>query len=205
MGLLKPFILFLRNFLAVILNPYNTYRRISFSGTDIRQVFYIYVFVLLYFLFASLLKAGYKNPFLLTFKFNSLFLASTSGFFLMIFLFYLGHKIYSTVNFYPGRLVVLWSYSLFPTLFWFFYTSVMYIVLPPPRTFSIFGKTYSLLYLVVSTTLLLWKLMLYYLTLRFALRLDLFRIILLTLLFTPVIFVYALLMYRLGVYKIPFI
>src|SRR3989344_9137540 len=100
MGLLKPFILFLRNFLAVILNPYNTYRRISFSGTDIRQVFYIYVFVLLYFLFASLLKAGSKNPFLLTFKFNSLFLASTSGFFLMIFLFYLEHKIYSTFKFF---------------------------------------------------------------------------------------------------------
>ena len=200
-----PLILFLRHLLGTIYNPYATFRQISLPGQDIRQIIFIHLLIFIYFLLTGLLKTGFSNPYLLTIKFNSLYFSSYLGFALVIFLFYLGSLLLRFKNFPLIRIILLWSYSLLPTLFWFFITSLMYLFLPPPRTLSYPGKIYSLVYLAFSLTLLFWKIILYYLTLRFGLRLDLYKITLISLLIIPVIFLYSFFMYRLGIFKIPFI
>ncbi|OGG03903.1 hypothetical protein A2W14_05540 [Candidatus Gottesmanbacteria bacterium RBG_16_37_8] len=205
MSLIKPFILFLRNSIGTITSPYVAYRQISQIGQDKRQIIFIHLLIFFYFLLTSVLKIGLKNPFLLTVKFNSLYFSVYLGFALMLCLFYLGYRLLSSQTFPFVRIILLWSYSLWPTLFWFFTTSFFYLILPPPRSISYPGKLYSLSYLAFSLTLLFWKSILYYLTLRFGLRFDLFKIILISLIIIPLVFVYSIFMYRLGIFKIPFI
>ena len=205
MFLVKSFFLFLRNSLGTINNPYTTFREISVSSKYLSQILFIHLLVFFYFLSSSVLKTGLHNPFLLTVKFNSLYISSLLGFLLMTGLFLLGFKLINHQKFPTSRIIILWSYSLWPTLYWFFFTSLMYIILPPPRTFSYPGKLYSLFYLALSLTLLLWKIILYYLTLRFGLRLDLYKIILISAIIFPVITVFSFIMYELSIFKIPFI
>ena len=201
----KSLILFLRNSVGLVFKPYITYREISVSQKGYQQVFFIHFLVLIYFLASSVLKTGLRNPFLLTLKFNSLYFSAYIGFFLMIGLLYLCAKLIRLKDYSVNKLILLWSYSLWPTLCWFFFTSLLYLLLPPPRSLTYLGKTYSLLYLVSSLTILFWKIILYYLTLRFGLRLELFRILLLSSIIFPSIAVFSIIMYRLSIFKIPFL
>src|SRR3989338_4090390 len=201
----KSFILFLRNSFGTVINPYQTFRSISVENAEIRQGIFIHIIILFYFLSVSILKTGIRNPYLLTMKFNVLYFSFLVGFLIMLGLFFIFFRLLKT-NIFPFITVfLLWSYSLLPTFFWFLFTSVLYLFFPPPRTLTYPGKIYSLSYLVLSLTLLFWKIILYYLTLRFALRLDLFKISLISLFIFPLIFLYSLLMFRLGIFKIPFI
>jgi len=201
----KSFILFLRNSFGTVINPYQTFRSISVENAEIRQGIFIHIIILFYFLSVSILKTGIRNPYLLTMKFNVLYFSFLVGFLIMLGLFFIFFRLLKK-NIFPFITVfLLWSYSLLPTFFWFLFTSVLYLFFPPPRTLTYPGKIYSLSYLVLSLTLLFWKIILYYLTLRFALRLDLFKISLISLFIFPLIFLYSLLMFRLGIFKIPFI
>lgn len=200
----RLFILFSRNTVGCINKPYVTYRKLADEKTDSWQTVYIFILVIGYFAFASLIRAGLKNPFLLTFKFNSLFLGGLTGFFFIILLLAVfGRIIGSQIRL--KTVFTLWSFSLLPTIVWFFATSILYVVFPPPRTLTVLGKAYSLLYIAFSLALLFWKLILYYLTLRFGLRLVLAKIMLVSLLVIPSLISYSLLMYRLGIFRIPFI
>lgn len=98
-----------------------------------------------------------------------------------------------------------WGYTMLPTVCWFFMTSLLYIVLPPPRTTSAAGIAFSVLFLVVSATLFFWKLTLGYLTLRFGLKLDLTRILVVVAIVGPIVGVWSWGMYRLGIFKVPFL
>jgi hypothetical protein len=200
----KLFVYFLRNTVGCINKPYITYRKLAEDKTDGLQTIYIMFMVLGYFTFASLLRAGIRNPYLLTFKFNSLTLAFISGFLLSIAIFILMGKVLRGET-KIRQVFVLWSYSLLPTVIWFFATSILYIVLPPPRTFSILGKISSIVFISFSIGLLFWKVILYYLTLRFGLRFDLKRIFYTTAIFLPVISLYTLITYKMGIFRIPFI
>jgi len=205
--MLKAFrllIFFGKNLVGCINKPYVTYRKLTDEKTDPWQILYIFILVVGYFTFASLLRTGMRNPFLLTIKFNSLFLAFIIGFLLTVLLFVLVGKIVGS-QVQPKTIFVLWSYSLLPTIIWFFVTSVLYVILPPPRTLTFLGKIYSVIYVAFSMALLWWKLILYYLTLRFGLRIDLFRITLVSTLVIPCLVGYSLLMYRMGIFRIPFI
>ena len=98
-----------------------------------------------------------------------------------------------------------WGYTLIPTTLWFLVTSILYVVLPPPRTQSSAGILFSVLFLVFSTALFFWKFMLAYLTMRFGLRLDLLRIVAVTIICLPFLGLYSVLMYRWGIFRVPFL
>jgi hypothetical protein len=200
----KLFVYFLRNTVGCVNKPYITYRKLAEDKTDGLQTIYIMFMVLSYFTFASLLKTGIRNPYLLTFKFNSLTLAFISGFLLSVAVFILMGKLMRGET-KMKQVFVLWSYSLLPTVIWFFATSILYIIFPPPRTFSILGKISSIVFISFSIGLLFWKVILYYLTLRFGLRFDLKRIFYTTAIFFPVISLYSLITYKMGIFRIPFI
>lgn len=203
LSLLRVSILFVRNVYNCFNSPYVTYRKLS-QGKAFGQTVFIILLTLLYFLFVSFIRNGLSNPFFLTVKFNTLFFFSAGGFAaIILILFFLGRLAGGKGEI--TKVYILWTFSLIPTLLWFFATSVLYLILPPPRTLSIAGKLYSLVFVAFSLAMLIWKSMLYYLTLRFALKLDLWRILVISAVFLPLFFVYTVGMYRMGIFRIPFI
>lgn len=201
---LKLLILFGRNSVGCVNSPYITYRRLAEEKTDARQSVYILMLSLGYFAFAAFVRSGFRNPYLLTMKYNSLFLGAGAAFFLMVFFLFLSGKVFKKKTRLPA-LILLWSYTILPTLTWFFFTSLMYLLVPPPRTLSLWGKMYSVFFISFSFAVLLWKIILAYLTLRFGLQLDLWRIGIITAVLTPIVAGYSILMYRMGIFRIPFL
>lgn len=204
MKLLKSLILFLRNSYGCLSYPYLTYRRLSSTKTDVQQTLFIFLLVASYFLFAGLIRSGMKNPFILSLKFSSLIFSFLAGLLIIMSLFYL-IAILNKSKWDGEKVFILWVYSLWPTLIWFLATSVLYLLLPPPRTFSIPGKLYSLIFISFSLALFLWKLILYFLTFRFGLKFNIYQIGLSSLIIFPILSIYAVVMYRLGIFRIPFI
>jgi len=201
---LRQFFLFGRSAAGCLNNPYITYRKIALEKNNLWPTAFITLFSLAYFEFTGLIRTGFGNPIFLTVKFNSLVLTASIGFIGCVSLFYLlGKLIKKTGSF--KTLTVLWSYSLLPTLVWFFVTSCLYLILPPPRTMSILGKIYSVAYIAFSISLLYWKIILYYLTMRFGLKIEIGRIILISVGFVAYLGLFAIISYRLGVFRIPFI
>lgn len=201
---LRLFILFGRNTIGCINSPYTTYRALAKDTVSSGQIIYILLATVGYFTFASLVRTGIRNPYLLTVKFNTLVIGGAIGFLgIIVYLVILGKLIGGRGSI--RNLTVLWTYTLIPTLVWFFVTSIFYLVLPPPRTLSPWGKLYSLIYISFSMAVLLWKFILYYLTLRFGLRLDLGRIGIVTAILAPAIAFYSIIMYRYGIFRIPFL
>lgn len=103
------------------------------------------------------------------------------------------------------RIVVVLSYSLAPTYVWFLSTSILFFLLPPPRSFSLLGTSFSFVFLVWSLMLLYWKCILLYLSVRFASKLSFGTVIYLCILFLTWLVPYSLLLYRLGLFRIPFV
>lgn len=200
----RSFLLFLNNTLGCINNPYSTYRMLASNTKNTRHVFFIFLLVVGYFAFASAVRSGIRNPYLLTIQFNVLLLAAGIGYIGMILLMYGVGRILGAQ---PRiqTLIVLWAYSLLPTILWFFATSALYVPLPPPRSVSVLGKVYSVAFVTFSMGMLGWKVILYYLTIRFSLRFDLLRIALVSTIIVPMIAGYSVLMYRLGITRIPFL
>lgn len=202
-GLLVGGVSFGRNFLGIITRPYETYRRIVERGNP-WEVGYIGVILSFYFSLASLVKTAAFRPFLLTKQFILLGAGALTGYVLSVAtLWVVGRFIGGEGKF--GRLGIAWAYTLIPTTLWFFITSLLYVILPPPRTTSIAGILFSVLFLIFSVTTLWWKVTLAYLTLRFGMKLDLARIAIVVALTAPVLAVYTVSMYRLGIFKVPFL
>lgn len=201
---IKEFIIFSRNTIGSINSPYATFRRLSSTTSDLGQVFFIWFLVLLYFAFTSLVKNGTANPYLLTYKFNILFFSTAVTFAGIIFLLFLLAKIVGAKT-NIKTLIILWSYTLFPTLVWFFLTSLFYLILPPPRSLTMLGKIFSLFFIFLSSILFFWKIILYYLTLRFGLKLGLYKIGVISIFTGPFVCLYAIIMYQMGIFRIPFI
>ncbi len=196
--------LFGRNTIGCINDPYITYRRLTQEKTAVSQTAIITIFVVLYFFFVSLVRGGLQHPLILTLKLNILLLTSVSGFFGVIGLIYILGKILGN----RGKIrsvYVLWSYSLIPTLVWFIITSFLYLLIPPPRTLSITGKIFSVVFIAFSLAVLLWKLILFYLTVRFSLKADLKKITVITVIILPIVAIYAWVSYQLKIFRIPFI
>lgn len=204
LALTSSFVFFGRNLIGCINAPYVTYRRLSNPKADLIQTIFIPILVIFYFIFVATIRNGIQNPYLLTVKFNLLFFASAGGFLFMLCLFYLAGKLVGGKGS-LRQIYTLWIFSLIPTLVWFFITSTLYLMLPPPRTISFWGKLYSVVFIAFSIAVLLWKVMLYYLTLRFSLKIDLYKITIVSTVVIPTIIIYSLLMYRWGIFRIPFL
>lgn len=192
-----------RNCIGIVTRPYVTYRRIVERG-NIWELPYLTLLLVCYFAIASAVKTPSFRPFLLTKQFLTLsFAASSLSILAITLLWHVGKAIGGKGS--AKGFAVGWAYTLVPTVVWFFSTSILYVVLPPPRTTSVAGIAFSLLFLVFSITLLFWKITLSYLALRFGLRLGLYKIFLVTIIVGPLLGFYSIWMYRVGILKVPFL
>lgn len=187
---------------GILQTPYATYRQLIKESP--LQLLVIFGFVFTYFFFVSPIKLRSLHPFLLTLNTTRLsIVAFTSYFGISLLLYGLGKAFKG-----EGSLLsvfMAWGYSLIPTLIWFFATSLIYLILPPPRHFTLPGLAFSILFITFSASLLWWKGILYYLTLRFALKLDLPRIAGVSIIFFPIVILYSLFLYKFHVFKVPFL
>ena len=194
---------FTKNIIGIITRPYETCRHIVDRGTPAELV-YIAALLVIYFSIASMVKISAFRPFLLTRQFVLLAVATGLTYCVTVAAFWIGSRIMHATGTLKG-FAIIWGYSLVPTLVWFVVTSILYIVLPPPRTTSIEGVIFSLLFLVFTATLFLWKATIVYLAVRFGFRLALGKVILLYVIVTPFVGAYSYGMYRLGIFRVPFL
>jgi len=189
---LVSFILFLRHSFGLIFTPYATMRKISIE-TKWSELLWILIVTILYFLITNAVRfwvIGLMGA-------VCIYLAS------IIFL-----SLLPAVGTYTERLkriVATWSYTLLPTFIWFYSTLLFYFIIPPPRTTSLLGKSFSIFYIAFSGSLLVWKLILMYLSIRFSLRVHLYRVIYYLLLYFAVSIPLWILLYKWGVSRIPFV
>jgi hypothetical protein len=194
-NLLLGAVAFGRNAIGVTLKPYETYRRIASHPVSWEAV-YLAILLLLYIAVASLVMT--------TRHFATFFPSTAGGYMLSLAVFWVVGRLVGG----SGKFVSValgWGYTLLPTLLWFVTTSILYAIIPPPRSVSAAGVAFSVFYLVFSTAMLAWKVTLGYLTLRFGLKLDLPRILAVGAAALAAWSAYSLWMYRLGIFRVPFL
>ena len=196
-------IAFGRNIIGITTRPYEAYRRIIDHGS-LWELVYIGLVLAVYFALASLVKTAAFRPFLLTRQFILLYAAALLGFLVTVIALWLIGTMVGGVG-KATKLALGWAYTLIPTVTWFLATSLLYVILPPPRTTSLLGISFSIVFLLFSAMLFWWKLTLAYLTLRFGMRLDLGKIIIVAALTLIVVGFYSRFMYTLGIFTVPFI
>ncbi|OGK24476.1 hypothetical protein A2954_07585 [Candidatus Roizmanbacteria bacterium RIFCSPLOWO2_01_FULL_37_12] len=195
-NLLASSVFFLRNIFLLIFSPYRTMRNIS-RGKDFGQAFLIFLTVFLYFKFVYFLR---DDPYPATITFLVFILHFL---FTMAFFYFLGGVSNNKIKI-PG-FILTFSYTLIPTLFWFVSNSILYVFIPPPRSYSILGKGFSIFYISYSISLLTWKLILIYLALRFSTKLGFYRIMYLMILFLLWFIPYSVFLFHFKIFRIPFI
>ena len=185
-----------RNFIFLILAPYKTMRTIS-QEKDTAQLVMIFLLVLWYFLL------GYRSkplnyPAIVSY---GLFVCNFIG--TVWFFYILTRLLFKAGNW--RSLVFTLSYTLLPTLIWFGTNSVLYILLPPPRTLSFLGRAFSIFFVSFSLSLLVWKTILVYLALRFSTGQSFVKIMYLLSLYVCIFLPYTILLYYLKLFRVPFI
>ena len=194
--ILTSFLIVFRRFFFLIFFPYKTMRKIA-AEKDFWQIVILFSLVFIYFKFAYFLR---DKPYPATFTFLVFFL----HFFLSTLFFYL-LSWFSEKDLKLSSFIFTFSYSLLPTLLWFLSTSILYIILPPPRTFSLLGRAFSIFFIAYSFSLLAWKIILLYLAVRFSTKLNFYRIVYLMILYLIWFIPYCLLLYYNRIFRIPFI
>lgn len=192
-----------RTVIGLATKPYETYRRIEQHGR-LMELVPLASLVALYFSLVSVVRIALFRPFLLTREFLLLFGFALLGYGVSVGVLWIISVVLRRVV-RLSTLAISWGYTLVPTLAWFFGTSLLYLILPPPRTTSALGITFSVVFLAGSAALLWWKVTLTYLTIRFAMKLDFARICLVYAVLLPILGLYSVSMYRLGIFKVPFL
>lgn len=196
-------VVFGRTCIGLVLRPYETYRRIVRHGRP-GEILFVGAFLAVYFALASIVKVAAFRPFLLTQQFALLAVGAISGWALSAFcIWFFGSLIRARASL--MSIMLAWAYTLIPTALWFLAISLLFVLLPPPRTTSVPGIIFSLLFLAFSATLLWWKVTLAYLTLRFGLKLDFGKCVIVAGACAPVLLAWSVGMYRAGVFKVPFL
>ncbi|MFZ2025542.1 MAG: YIP1 family protein [Microgenomates group bacterium] len=202
-SLLIGCVAFFRSSVGLATKPYEAYRRIVHHGS-LWELVPLGVLLSCYFAIASLVKTAAFRPFVLTKQFILIALSVVVTYAVIVSLLFIVGKCMGG----KGSLRVLalsWGYTLLPTLLWFLGTSILYVLFPPPRTGRPLGMVFSAIFLIFSSVLFFWKAMLTYLTIRFGMKLDLWRIIAVFGVVGGSMLFYSIGMYHLGIFKIPFI
>ena len=71
--------LFIKISLGCLNNPYVTYRELSMKTEANRSAMFVWLLMVVYFIFASLIRNGWENPYLLTWQLNKLIMAAIIG------------------------------------------------------------------------------------------------------------------------------
>lgn len=184
---LASLLLVLNRFIGLILTPYQTMRKIS-TDRDFGQLGIILFLVFIYFFATEPLR----------------YLVFLANFLLTVMFFYVMGRISKKETRLDSALL-LFAYTLFPTLIWFAANAVLYNILPPPRTLSLLGKSFSIVYIAFSISLLCWKIILLYLASRFTIRQGFYRVMYTIVLYGACVTAVAYVAYVLGWAKVPFI
>ena len=189
-------LLFLRNLLFLIFFPYRTMRKIILEPERLHFYFFLF-FAFIYFIFQENVRPLKINAFFtfLLFLFNF--------YLLLFFLWFVLKKMGKKVDF--EALQIGYSYTLFPTLVWFFTNLFLFVLFPPPRTTSFLGVSFSVVYLTFSGALFFWKFLLFYLLVRFTTGMNFFRVLFVIFLTAFVFSPYFVFLYLLKISRIPFI
>jgi len=188
---------------GMTVRPYETYRNLV-DRANTWELVPLGFLISLYFAVASFVKTSVFRPYFLTKQFIKLGLGAAFGFIALVAVIWAVSYVFGGRS-HIKRLLVGWGYTLVPTVMWFWATSMLYVVLPPPRTGSMAGISFSILYLVFSTTLLFWKLMLGFLTIRFVYKFSIYKITGVVLFVAPCVGVLSIVLYRLGIFRVPFL
>jgi hypothetical protein len=189
--------------IGLVTRPYETYRKIANHGS-LWELAPLTLLIASYLGIASVAKIAAFRPYMLTKQFVVLGIAVMITYGLVAGLLWIVGKMAGG----KGELknVLLgWAYTLIPTTIWFLATSLLYVLIPPPRTGRPLGILFSVLFLLFSSILFFWKIILSYLTMRFSMKLDLLRICFVFCIVIPIMIAYSMGMYRLGIFKIPFV
>ena len=171
-------------------------RKISLES-DYYQIGIILFLVFIFFKFAYFLR---DKPYPATL----IFFVFLTHFFFTIFFFYLFFDL-NRKKMRVTSLLFTFSYALLPSLIWFSSTSLLYILVPPPRTFSLMGRAFSIFFIAFSLAIAAWKIILVYLALRFSTKQSFYRIIFILVLYLIWFIPYSLFLYYLKLFRIPFI
>jgi len=197
-SIFASFIIMIRRIIYLIVSPYKTMRAISTDG-DILQAGIILIGVVGYFFIANKFRPYEYHPALLSFI-TILHILGTMSFFAIFTALSDKKKHINICSF-----IMLFSYALIPTLVWFVVNSWLFVFIPPPRTLSLLGKGFSIIYMSFSVALLAWKMILVYLAIRYATSFQFFRIIYSLFIYLAIIIPYSLLLYSFGLFRIPFL
>ncbi len=193
---ISSLVIIFRRYLSLVFTPYKTMRKISLEE-DWLQVYIVAGFITLYFYVRSF---WIKLPFA-PWLYILLFILDFA--FTVVFFYLIGFILNKQTSW--NSLIFTLSYSLYPTITWFLANSIFYILIPPPRTFSLLGRAFSIFFLTFSLSLLFWKIILVYLAIRFSTKLNFFSILYLILLYLLFFIPLLYAMYLFGFTLIPFI
>lgn len=199
----KLFLDFINDAWGMLNQPYKTTRTVAIKK-PLLPIFLIGLLIWTYLTFAVVVRFGlHTGPLFLTYNLGRLFYS------IIITYLIVSISIYFISRIFGGKgqiqsVFSVWAFSYIPTFLWFLMTTIFYIILPPPRTQSIPGQIFSIFYLFLSLGLLSWKILLYFLTLRHAMKLTLWQTIRTTLVLWSLFIAYFLVLNRLEIFKIPF-
>ena len=186
------FVLFIRRSIGLILTPYATMRKISLESSW-GELIWIFLLTITYFLITNTVRFWING------------LLGALGLFVVSILFLSSLPAGGIFRERLSRMFITWTYTLLPTLIWFYTTLLFYFLIPPPRTISLLGKSFSIFYIALSVSLLLWKLILVYLSIRFSLRVHLYRVIYYMLIYLALSIPLWIFLYNSGISRIPFV
>lgn len=195
-SVIASFILVVRRLILLIFKPYETMRKISLDK-DYVQSGTILFLVLLYFWVSTLIRKSMMH-------FIFIYLIFLFNFIWTVIFFFLLGKISKKQISLKSYFLTL-SYSLLPTLIWFIANSLFYHYLPPPRTASLQGRLFSILFIAFSLSILLWKVILVYLGVRFSSKQNFYRVVYHIILYCLYLIPFSYLCYHFKIFRIPFI
>ncbi len=173
-------------------------RRIA-EETDYMQIFVIFGIILVYFVSADKFREYNYEP-------GILFLLTFFHYAATVFFFYMAATIMQKGREFTFQsFLFTFAYALIPTIIWFTVTSWLYAIIPPPRTLSMLGKSFSIVYISFSIAILAWKMILQYLAIRFSTKFSFYSIVYSILIYLVIVIPYAIFMYSLRFFRIPFL
>lgn len=185
----------LQRILLLLFYPYKTMRIIS-KENDFNHLIILVGVVALYFISVDTVK-DIQYP-----SYVQFFVALVNYFYTVGFVAFFSYIHTKKVEW--KSLFFLFAYTLVPTIIWFYVNTFLYVALPPPRHVTFLGKVFSISFITLSVSLLAWKLILWYLAVRFATKLQFYSILFITVLYIALALPYSLLLYHFGFFRIPF-
>lgn len=170
------------------------------------QIFLLLLACCGYFLYAASIRYNSINPIVITPSALSSSIGFLTTYGLSIgYLYIMGRIVGGEQKNSIQKLITLSTYSLLPTLTWFYLTSTFFVLVPPPRYATPLGILFSVFFIMYSLTLLNLRIMMLYMTIRFSLRTSFLSTVKIMASYLSVLIPYAFLLYKIGLFRVPFI